>query len=272
MRLLRPATLTLLLGTTSSVCSAPYPVVTSMQTTITSPTSANYYVVYEVRDVPSAEQMVPPGWLVGSAHRHDAFPGGSDIAAMPTWSEMCRDVASCTTIAVPGDTMSSAAMRAFSSIGPSASGIVGHGGKGNGGECVGFIAIPRGNAPWSQAIYPPGSCVYAPPGREWCEFVTPGVVLDHGTISVGDTAPSQVTASVPVNCTAPMTIRLSLGSDVLALGKGVESRVSVPEAGGGGKVVLHAGDNPITLQSDLSLTGADAGTYSAATVLYIQYL
>lgn len=269
MQLLRPVLVILSLAVTQAI-GAPYPVVTSIKTTITSPKTAYYDVTMEVRDIPGAEQPAPAGWYVAAGHRHDAYPGGRDVSAA-FLGEFCTSVERCSTRVVAGESMSSAAMRAFSRIGPVASGRVSHSGYGNGHECVGFFAS-KNTQPWSTVVFPPGSCVYAPPGRDWCEIVQPSIVLDHGVISLGDANPPPTTSQINVSCTAPMTVRLGMGTDVLELARGVTSRVTVVGADTTGRVSLGAGDNSINLRSDLIFRGTQAGTFSASTVLYIEYL
>lgn len=260
--------LLILLGHDNAVLAAPYPVVTSIQTTITSATTAYYHVELGVVDVPGTDTPAPLGWAVGLAHRHDNFPGGEDTAVL-YFREGCSGGLYCTTVAVAGDTMSTAALRAYYK--GTTEGSINHIGKGNGGECVGYVATPQQKAPWSAVIFPPGSCVYAPPGREWCSIVEPTIELDHGTIRLSDGAVDRTVAGVTVNCTAPMTVRLAFGEDVLTLSSGVTSRLATQFQGGSEWVHMNAGDNAGSIMSDLRLNGAAAGSYAASTIMYVLY-
>ncbi|SPZ62968.1 Uncharacterised protein [Serratia quinivorans] len=165
--------------------------------------------------------------------------------------------------------MSTAALRAFAK--GQTVGIVHHDGKGNGGECVGYVGARATGLPWSAAIFPPGSCVYAPPGRDWCSIVEPTIELDHGTIRLSDGAVDRTVAGVTVNCTAPMTVRLAFGEDVLTLSSGVTSRLATQFQGGSEWVHMNAGDNAGSIMSDLRLNGAAAGSYAASTIMYVLY-
>lgn len=268
-RYFRIALMILIPPTILNATAAPYPVVTSIRTTITSSTSALYDVTLDILDVPGASQPVPAGWLVGFGHRHDAFPGGSDTARVSGDYAICAAGIECGVKAKAGDTMSSAALRAFSKS--ARSGVAQHRGKGNGGECVGYLGVRISGVPWSQAIFPPGTCVYAPPGRDWCEITEPTLEIDHGSIRLTNGGTDQKKEPVTVNCTAPMTMKLVFGQDILTLAPGIKSKLTTQFPGGTQWVRMRAGDNLGSVVSGLSLQGAKAGTYSASTIMYVIY-
>lgn len=58
-----------------------YPVIVSIKTRIESATTATYFFQQGVANIgPISEQiMLPEGWYIALAHRHDGFPGGEDI-------------------------------------------------------------------------------------------------------------------------------------------------------------------------------------------------
>lgn len=132
-----------------------YPLVTSITTRILSSTQAIYDGTVGLIDIgPAGDVLVPEGWIMGLAHRHDAFPGGSDTVRMLSTSSSCsQEGGSVSTRA--GETFSDAALRAYRMWGRTSFSMH-HVGEGNGGECVGYVVAPQLYVPWSSAIHPVG--------------------------------------------------------------------------------------------------------------------
>lgn len=245
---------------TASCYSAPYPVVTEITTVIVSPTSANYHIKQGIVEVgPAGDQVLEYPFRVGLGHRHDAFPGGSDVA-MFQGSPIDYGNGSLT--------ISQIALKAYERQGSIT--MISHAGAGNGNECVGYYASTTDARPWSSVIFPPGTCVSAPPGNEWCKLITPTIEIDHGVINVG-VGNHTAESNVSVQCSAPMKVKLTFGKDVINFAQGLSSKLSIPSANNSW-VQYQSGVNYTDIRSDLSSTqSVKAGVYSESTVLFIDY-
>lgn len=234
-----------------------YPVITEIKTEIVTSRSAIYYFKQQLVDIgPASDIICPAGWRVGLVHRHDAFPGGEDIVKAEG-GDFCY---------YNSKNIGEVARRNYEISGKFRTWIS-HLGYGNGNECVGYVAYSDNNVKWSTAIFPAGACVYAPPGNEWCEVVTPTITLDHGVLNIG--TGHTTTSKFDAKCTAPMKVRLVLGQDSVSLGDG-KSKLEIPGSVGGFHS-LHEGMNNLSMVSSLTLPPTAAGIYQGSTVLYLQY-
>jgi len=246
-----------------------FPVITSIETKIISEGGLGTYAQAEYTVAQALIEVDDPilnwvpnaiGTKVALVHRHDNFPGGSDLisAEYGTVVEQDRN----------WRTFGALARASYRKAGSSIS-LIRHIGWGNGGECVGYAAYyGERDIPWSDATFPAGMCVYAPPGRDWCNIITPTVTFEHGRVSVS--ANSNVKANIDVNCTAPMNVRLVFGEDALRLGSNTTAKLSIPSAVNG-RLALKSGSNQVPLLSELNTINEKPGDYQASTVVYVTY-
>jgi hypothetical protein len=136
-------------------------------------------------------------------------------------------------------------------------------------ECVGFVYQASTNELHNMNHYIGGVCNAAPPADEWCEITTPTVTLDHGMLVMGYGTPTEVVERASVMCTAPMTLKIKFGTDVLELGTGVKATLDVP---GGSDLEAPAGDSTFQIRSKLTvLPDSTPGEYSGQTIVTLQY-
>lgn len=258
--------------------AGPYPVVSSLTTTIVSPTSAFYQFDWTVIDIPAADQPAPNKWSFVRAHRHDAFPGGEDTVAFggnPERPGDCNSAGVCYGIVQPGETMSQAAMRITDNGRGLKSGQMNHLGKGNGNECVGYIFLPPGvstvGTKWSRAVYPGPTCVYAPPGKDFCEITTPSITIDHGVLTVTDANGDTASELVTMRCTTAtkVTLRLLSGVDYIPMQDNAKAKIRIDGKSAGGTFDFPAGNTQVLLESTL-MDIKKEGDYSGYSVLIIE--
>jgi len=253
--------------------ASEYPVITSIQTKITSAKTATYTGTMAVMDIGSATDVpVPVGWMVGIGHRHDNFPGGSDLVRMQDPGAACNSYG-CTIVAKSNMTLGQAAMAAYRKWGVSSFSI-NHTGEGNGGECVGFLAAATfESSSWGSAMMPPGSCIYAPPGENWCKMITPEITLNHGVLSLDEAAGHRRSTLVDIKCTVGTTVKLRLmnNESYIDLKNGlrsnifIEGRTPAPAV----KLNLQAGNNMVNVSDQL--TGViTPGSFYGSGVLIIE--
>lgn len=149
---------------------------------------------------------------------------------------------------------------------------ISHSGRGNGGECVGFIASKyANNVPWSGAILPPGSCIKAPPGKDWCNIVTPQITLDHGELLLNEAEGHSRSAQVNINCTSGTTVKLRLLNNLpyIDLKKGFRSDIFIDGKPPAVELQLQGGDNLVNISD--KLTGAvNIGAFYGSSVLIME--
>lgn len=263
MKLYNIITLTSALLCAQPVFASLYPVITSIQTTILSPIAATYTITQELVDIgPAGDEPVSGIVTFGLAHRHDNFIGGQDTATLEQGYISIRS----------GDnyTWSTLGVKAYE-VQKSITDVF-HGGAGNGGECVSYIGSPVIGGPWRNTRSPV-PCVYAPPGKDWCKLLTPSITFSHGSISLkAATEINTQVKPVEIECTAPMTVHVNFGRDVLELATGVTSTLSVQNKP---NALLDApsGVSTINIESTLFVdTNAKTGELSASTFIVLDYL
>lgn len=143
--------------------------------------------------------------------------------------------------------------------------------------CVGFGFGPTpGVALYEAAVnYPANGCLQAPPPYEYCEFGIPQITQDYKNV-LTTAKTSQVISGMAINCTAEIGVRLIIGQDTLQLAPGVISKLVFNKNGtdypGGSIFNLKSGANVMNIKSTLSISpDADAGSYEASTIIYIEY-
>lgn len=267
--------LSMLMAIIGNVNAGPYPVVSSISTRILSASAADYYVSFAVIDVPAADQPAPANASFSLAHRHDAFPGGEDIVVPNVFNFGAATCAygECSGGTRPGETMSQAAMRITKNGKALKSLVVGHSGQGNGNECVGyvFLTAPYGPIPWSGAILPGNTCVYAPPGNSFCEIETPTLTLDHGNLTLGNANGSEASKKVEIHCSIATTVTLRLASDInyIPLQNNARANIMINDKPVGGRFNFPASYSEIEIKSVLDGVSME-GDYSGTSVLIIE--
>lgn len=257
--------------------AGPYPVVSSMTTYIGGPGSAAYFFDWAVIDIPAADQPAPYNWSFVLAHRHDNFPGGEDIVAFggrPSTQGSCNPTG-CRGIVLAGETFSQAAMRITENGTALQHGEIYHSGYGNGGECVGYIFLhPSASTTstrWSKAVMPGSTCVYAPPGDDFCKITSPSIILDHGTLTVTDANGNETSQWVNMRCSTAtkVTIRFASGIDYIPMQNNAKANIKVDGQSVGGKFYFPAGDTQVEIKSILEDI-TQAGDYTGNTVMIIE--
>ncbi|CUZ26643.1 hypothetical protein I5K87_19525 [Serratia marcescens] len=251
-----------------SAMAGLYPVMVEVDTQITSASSAIYHIKQELIEIGDASEIpVPgPGYII-MGHRH------FDSTTSSYWTSGNDKVYKRTTI---GQTVGEAARDLYYTQGAKKNTLQHVNGPNNLGECVGYawgVAAPI-SRPWESVIFPPGTCTYVPPGRDWCQIVTPEVVLDHGQLSIlpNGTQMSNKTADMDIDCTSPMSVRVVFGDDVVNLGVGIQSSLKLARENKDGFISLNAGVNHEVVSSDLTIQKfASSGDYSGSTVVFITY-
>jgi len=238
-----------------------YPVIVSIKTRIESATTATYFFQQGVANIgPISEQiMLPEGWYIALAHRHDGFPGGEDIVVPEVYMQGKKR------------SIGEAARDLYNQQGSGITKIY-HSGKGNGGECIGYVGVENISTPhkWMEAISPVGTCMYVPSGDEWCKIETPELVFDHGVISLRESEGHKATKRLAINCTAGTTLRLYIPGGINSLlfaGKGT-STFSTSQGQLGKPMQLPAGRSNIDITSELH--GVGIGKWSTSGVMIVE--
>lgn len=122
---------------------------------------------------------------------------------------------------------------------------------------------------------PASVCALAPPPIGACEFTTPNLRLDFGTIEPGSTNGLSKTGVINVTCNQPMTIVpiLTTGTaDIPLSGAGNNIRASISingKVGGGNSVSIPANSSiPLSVKADL-MGNAVAGDFFGSAVALI---
>lgn len=242
-----------------------YPVITDIRVIHNSGPYHNMYATLTPIDLPDADRPLPTSYKIGLGWREQAGPPMSILSSIHPGR--CLNGIDCVGIVRNGETFSSAAMRVFNQ-GTNSGHIIITDYK---STCIGYIANPEYHGLWIHTQVPAGACVGAPPVNEWCNILEPAIVLEHGMVSFLDQA-ATTSAPVTVQCTAPMEIRLTFGSDVLMLGEGLSSqlRAEWPE-NGASYARLAPGENHGSVVSDLTITTPQPDSYERSTVMYVTY-
>lgn len=237
--------------------AGPYPV--PMLITPTSDSPKRYRVDWTTIDIPEADAKAPVGYWFGSAKS-----AGGDFPVVQ--SETCVDNR-CSTKALAGDTISSAAMRAFKK-GPTT--VIYPSGGGANGFCIAFGGIPPGNTSYDSAILPTG-CFKIPPTNVYCFIVTPEINLNHGAITLNDVATSIASATVNISCSQNNIIKLSLESKLtyVPLDKDAKANLLINNKKPGQQHSLPTGLSSLTITSQLEGI-TQGGIYSGTAVLIVE--
>ena len=147
-------------------------------------------------------------------------------------------------------------------------------------SCVGFGFGPTpGLVLFEAAVnYPANGCLQAPPPYEYCEFALPQITHDHKNV-LTTAKTSRVITGISIECTSlPMSVRLIFGQDTLQLAPGVISKLVFRDMKGidypSGSIfeLKDRWNAEVTIKSTLSISpDADAGSYEASTIVYMEY-
>lgn len=237
--------------------SGQFPVPTSMY--VDGHPSRSLYVKWDIVDLPEADAPAPTGYWFGSAK--------SIINDFPVvQSETCSETL-CGTKVIPGETISSAAMRAYKK-GPTTTKY--STASGANGYCIAFGGIPQGNTSLGSALIPTG-CLKAPPPGVYCQIVTPDINLNHGAISLKDVAKSVASTSIRISCSQNNSVILSLASKLtyVPLNQQGKANILINNKQPGSQHNLPAGLSSLTITSQLEGI-TQGGIYSGTAVLIIE--
>jgi len=217
------------------------------------------YVRWDIVDLPEADALAPTGYWFGSAK--------SIINDFPVvQSETCSGTL-CGTKVIPGETISSAAMRAYKK-GPTTTQYSST--SGANGFCIAFGGIPQGNTSLGSALIPTG-CLKAPPPNVYCFIITPEINLNHGSISIKDVTTSKASASFSINCSQANNVKLSLASKLtyIPLNNDAKANIMINNKNPGQQHSLPTGLSSLTITSQLEGI-TQSGNYSGTAVLIIE--
>ncbi|EPM1538078.1 hypothetical protein [Serratia ureilytica] len=235
--------------------SALWPVVTKLETKVVGGVVQYRIISWDYFDLPAANGVAHSDGGIWLTHRHCSDTACSNPMAAPSYSVPVKT----------GDNLSAAAAKIKMNT------LVKHTGP-RVGECIGVVYSPiKGSpVPWSSLIFPPGSCVWAPPAKEWCEVITPSITLEHGILVVG-TGRNDAVSNVTIDCTAQMKVKISFDKDIVLLSNGAKSKLTVPNSSNGW-VNLKAGGNNAEVKSTIEINGdVDAGPFQGSSVVYLEY-
>ncbi|UVC29812.1 hypothetical protein [Pantoea sp. SOD02] len=257
--------------------AGPYPVVATMSTQIFPPDGAVYTYTWAVIDIPSADQPAPANWSYVFGHKHYSLNPNTPVKAsfpdQPTSYRECINQ-QCIGRVRTGETLSQTAMRISDNGKALVSGALSHAGR-NVDECVGFFFVSRGSDPlntlWSNVIFPGGSCIIVPPGKDFCEINTPSITLNHGTLSVTDANGSEATEWINMRCTVATKVTLRLASDIdyIPMQNNARAHIKINGKSVGGQYDFPAGDTQLEIKSVLENITQD-GDYTGFTVMVIE--
>jgi hypothetical protein len=241
----------------TAAAAGPYPVPLSI--TKTEGVVPKLRVNWTIIDIPETDAPAPVGFWFGSAKSI-----GSNFPVVQ--SEACvSDI--CGTKVIPGESISSTAMRAFYK-GPTTT-IYGGGGGAN-GYCISFGGIPEGNPTYAAALLPTG-CMKEPPSNVYCFIVTPEINLNHGKISLKDVSSSLSSALVNINCSQNTNVKLSLNTKLtyVQLNNNAKANIRINDKLPGEKHAIPTGLSVLTISSQLEGI-TQGGVYSGTAVLIIE--
>lgn len=241
----------------SATIAGPFPVPLSIKRDINRPN--NFITTWTIIEIPEVDIPAPAGFWFGSAKSI-----GTDFPVNQT--ETCSNTL-CSTKVIPGDTISSAAMRAYNK-GTSVTQYPPGGGAN--GFCIAFGGIPQGNASYASAILPTG-CMKLPPANVHCFIITPEINLNHGSISIKDVTTSKASASFNINCSQANNIKLSLESKLtyVPLNNDAKANIMINNKNPGQQHSLPTGLSSLTITSQLEGI-TQSGNYSGTAVLIIE--
>lgn len=221
-----------------------------------------YEVTWTIIDIPQADAPAPANYWFGSAKStsKEDFP--------VVKSETCL-ASLCGTKSIPGETISSAAMRAFRK-GPV---ITQHDTVlGKDDNCIAFGGIPQGSNSYSSAILPAG-CALTPATNVYCMITTPDIYLNHGDINLKDLVNSKASASFSVTCSKKVTTKISLSPNLsyIEMNNNGKANILINNLTPGKKHTLPAGISSLTITSTLTDI-TQGGAYSGTAVLIVEPL
>lgn len=134
------------------------------------------------------------------------------------------------------------------------------------GALPGHMSDLRG--PWSSLVNPVG-CIVVPPVDNTCRFLTPEILLDHGTLNKAEGDIKKAQASVQCSIQTDVKFSLATNDNYVYLDEGT-SEITVNNLPLGSKITLPAGDASIEIEDKLSGV-VTAGAHSGSNVLIIVY-
>lgn len=123
----------------------------------------------------------------------------------------------------------------------------------------------------SHFTWPPGIREYyddnvPDPIQNLCFFTQDSLTIDHNTLP-NTQGVNTATNIVGIECSDPMTLRVSINPKIIKLGEGVESSVFTPV---GDVFQVNQGYNPMVIASELTVSkGAKPGVYNGSTIVTI---
>lgn len=242
------------------ICIAsPYPVITSLEA-IQNPRyseSWTYKFTQGVVDIgPTGDTVVPHGWWVLFGHRHHATNGTFNI------------VAERKALVHDGETYSEAGMRLYENAKSITQ--IHHGGDLI-GECVAYVFAPTDSEKDDTRTIYPGGCMDIPPVDNFCEFSTPEINLDHGSLSVSDAEGSVASAPLDVACTADTSVKFSLETrqDYIYLQPTGKAAITVNDKPLNSQITLPSGPSTVMVKDMLSGVTAE-GVNSGSSVIIME--
>ncbi|MEB8254004.1 hypothetical protein NGI13_00255 [Enterobacter asburiae] len=230
-----------------------YPVVIVTKITIADvgpPEIDAAYIKTLITDIgPGAEQIPPSGYVVTLFVRQDNMANDIDFAGH-VYADGKRTIGE---MAIEAYNASSSKYQNGSfTIRPSAN------------NCVSWGAAPSTVSDWSTFIYP-GGCMAFPPVNQTCKFVTPEVLLDHG--SLGATDGNKVSEQISLQCTADMDVQFSFPDNgkYIYLG-GQKAEITINSQALGSKISLPKGSSSVTIEDKL-IGDFPEGVYTGSSVL-----
>lgn len=135
-------------------------------------------------------------------------------------------------------------------------------------QCIGYGVGPYETyTPWANTtLY--GGCAAFPPVDEWCKITTPELLLDHGVITLRESAENSVSQNVSVNCTTAMNVRFDLVTQdkYVYLTPSGKTEIKVNDMPTGSKISLKQGTSQVKISDSLSGVNTE-GSYTGSSVL-----
>lgn len=236
-----------------------YPIITSINPVAVASDGWDYYITQTLVNIGSAgDVIVPRGQGIGFGHRHNptSTPGSGVGYAQAGWVESYGN-----------STVSQLGVELYNTGGKNITSIPHSGLPPSTNECVAYMLLPgHGTYPWSQ-VKTPGGCLNVPPADQWCKLKTPQILLDHGVISLTESAGDSASASIDVECVSDMAVSFRLVTDdiYIYLDEG-KSEITVDNKPLTSKIDLPQGNSTLSIK-DL-LTGVTTeGVHTGSSVL-----
>lgn len=129
--------------------------------------------------------------------------------------------------------------------------------------CIGAgMVSPQRKPPFLSSN---NTCQTIPPSPTACN-VDGRADIVHGLISSDKINGHKASTLLYMNCTAPAEVKLRILPEKIDLGGGVTSQVTVNGVGNGG-IISSTGNTTLTVQSQLSSTGASPGAHVGSGVI-----